>query len=446
MIQLMTNIQVTQYIQSLRSGVDEIRNSKTFDKIFIYFWLTGPFIYLIERSPSDIWLTTLGLMFLYRSYKINDWKWSKQPWFVFAILLWITGLLSAIQGPMPAFSFGQGFVWIRFPLYAVAIQMWLGQNKDIRVLMLTIMTISLLIISFILFAEVLLEPPKNRLMWPYGDVIPGSFIAKACLPVFCTLILLTFHKSIKIMIFTLVILLLGLLALKYTGERSNLILVTCTLITSIIFYKFSIKKFFIVSLLTIIIGFTLINYLPSFTKRCALNYTNENCLNQKGQHVNIFDQIPIINFDNSYWGAWRGGIQQGLEKPILGIGPSGTRHTCGYLKNHWLPGENFCGNHPHNFYIQLFAEVGLIGLFFGSGMIFYIIKCCYVIRKYYPENYMISTAFVVPLGIFFPLQHYGSFYGQWGNLFMWFAIGFALSQSNITLKKEKNKSTNDNKI
>ena len=104
MIQLMTNIQVTQYIQSLRSGVDEIRNSKTFDKIFILFWLIGPFIYLIERSPSDIWLTTLGLMFLYRSYKINDWKWSKQPWFVFAILLWITGLLSAIQGPMPAFS------------------------------------------------------------------------------------------------------------------------------------------------------------------------------------------------------------------------------------------------------------------------------------------------------------------------------------------------------
>ena len=61
----------------------------------------------------------------------------------------------------------------------------------------------------------------------------------------------------------------------------------------------------------------MINYLPSFTKRCTLNYTNENCLNQKGQHVNIFDQIPIINFDNSYWGAWRGGIQQGLEKPIL---------------------------------------------------------------------------------------------------------------------------------
>ena len=201
----MTSEYVNQYLKCLQSGINELRNYKTFDKIFISLWLLGPFIYLIERSPADIWLTSLGLMFLYRSHKIKDWQWAKQPWFVFALLLWISGLISAFQSPMPSFSFGQGFVWIRFPLYAVAAQIWLGQNKDIRILMLTIMTFSLVIISFILFAEVFLEP-KNRLMWPYGDLVPGSFIAKTCLPVFCTLILFTFRKSFKIMIFTLVIL------------------------------------------------------------------------------------------------------------------------------------------------------------------------------------------------------------------------------------------------
>ena len=41
---------------------------------------------------------------------------------------------------------------------------------------------------------------------------------------------------------------------------------------------------------------------------------------------------------------------------------------------------------------------------------------------------MAATAFVTPLGLFFPLQQFGSFYGQWGNLFTWFAIGFAVSQ------------------
>lgn len=438
----MTSEYVNQYLKCLQSGIDELRKHETFDKIFISLWLLGPFIYLIERSPADIWLTSLGLIFLYRSHKIKDWKWVKQPWFLFALLLWISGLISAFQGPMPSFSFSQGLVWIRFPLYAAAAQIWLGQNKDIRILMLTIMTFSLIIISFILFAEVL-HSPKSRLMWPYGDVIPGSFIAKACLPVFCTLIVFIFHRSIKIVIFILVILLLGLIALKYTGERSNLILVVCSLIASIIFYKFSIKKFFVVSLFTLIIGFTLINNFASFTKRCTSEYTVEDCLNKEGKYVSLFDQIPILNFDTSYWGAWRGGIQQGLEKPFFGVGPSGTRHTCGHLKDHWLPGKNFCGNHPHNFYIQLFAEVGLIGLIFGSIMIFCIIKSCYIIRKHYPESYIFSTSFIIPLGIFFPFQHYGSFYGQWGNLFIWFAIGFALSQTNVVFKKL---TKNDNKI
>ena len=41
---------------------------------------------------------------------------------------------------------------------------------------------------------------------------------------------------------------------------------------------------------------------------------------------------------------------------------------------------------------------------------------------------MAATAFVIPFGLFFPMQQFGSFYGQWGNLFIWFAVGFALSQ------------------
>ena len=155
----------------------------------------------------------------------------------------------------------------------------------------------------------------------------------------------------------------------------------------------------------------------------------------EGQYVDIFDQIPIKNFNTSYWGAWRGGLQQGLENSFLGVGPSGSRHTCGLLKNHWLPGKNFCGNHPHNFYIQLFAETGFVGLILGTPMFFFIIKLCYKAKFYYRNCVMASSAFIVPFGIFFPFQHFGSFYGQWGNLFIWFAIGFSLSQTGRVLKK-----------
>ena len=147
----------------------------------------------------------------------------------------------------------------------------------------------------------------------------------------------------------------------------------------------------------------------------------------------FLNTIPLLNTsdENPYWGAWRGGIQQGLLNPIKGIGPSGTRNTCDTLDTSlpkWLPGENFCGNHPHNFYVQLFAETGILGLLIGCIMFVSIILSCYRARKYNFDCPMAATAFVVPLALFFPIQQFGSFYGQWGNLFTWFAIGFAISQ------------------
>ena len=67
----------------------------------------------------------------------------------------------------------------------------------------------------------------------------------------------------------------------------------------------------------------------------------------------------------------------------------------------------------------------------GTLTIYAIIKCLKLKKKdkiLVPNFTMAATAFVVPLGLFFPIQQFGSFYGQWGNLFTWFALGFALSQ------------------
>ena len=147
----------------------------------------------------------------------------------------------------------------------------------------------------------------------------------------------------------------------------------------------------------------------------------------------FISHIPIINFETSYWGTWRSGIQQGLENPIIGVGPSGTRHTCGYLQeNNFLPGKNYCGNHPHNMHIQVFAETGIVGYIFFLLMSIYILYTCYTARKINKYCIMAATAFVSPLAFFFPLQETGSFFGQWNNLFIWFSIGISLAQSNKT--------------
>ena len=403
------------FSKSWENGWIKIKALSNFDKYITIFWLLGPFIYLIERDPADLWLSLIGLIFIFRCFKKKDWGWTSQIWFKSALALWIFGLFSAITGADPLFTFQQGFVWIRVPLYVAAAQVWLARDRDIRVLMLLSILIGMLIMCGILIAETIIEP-KTRLTWPYGDLVPGGYLAKVSLPLFCVLMAIAVSKKSKGGIISGMIGLLSIGVSALTGERTNFLIRACGGILASIVWK---PKLFMISMLIII---ETIAILMLFISRPDL-------INRFGKE--FLSQIPIVNFDTGYWGSWRGGIQQGLLEPIKGIGPSGTRKNCTYLNTNlpeWLPGKNSCGNHPHNFYIQLFAEVGVFGLILGCIMFGSIITTCYRARF---ENFncpMAATAFVVPLGLFFPIQQFGSFYGQWGNLFTWFAIGFAVSQ------------------
>ena len=103
--------------KSWNEGWKKIKKLNNFDKYMTIFWFLGPFIYLIERDPADLWLTLICIIFLARCFKKKDWQWTSQIWFKSAIALWLIGLFSAITGEDQLFTFQQGFVWIRFPLW-----------------------------------------------------------------------------------------------------------------------------------------------------------------------------------------------------------------------------------------------------------------------------------------------------------------------------------------
>jgi len=408
--------------KSYEVGTKKIKKLPKLEKFFIIFWLLGPFIYLIERSPADIWLSVLAIIFLIRSTYKKKWHWLKFTWFKFALALWLTGLTSALFSPDPYFTFSQGFIWIRFPLYAVAVQTWLARDRDIRILMLVSMCLGMLIMCFILCAELIFEPLgkdgliKTRLIWPYGDLTPGGYLSKVSLPLFCILVAITVNRFSKVSGFYGLTALFSVIMLFLTGERTNSILRICSGVMAALFWKPKYLAIVIIFISQLIAVITIFTIKPEMKDRYIDRF---------------YHSLPMVSVNSGHWGTWRSGIQQGLETPIIGIGPSGTRKTCFELPEKtpkWLPGKNLCANHPHNFYVQLFAETGLIGLIFGMCMIISIIKDCFQARKFDPNCPMLCTAFIVPLAIFFPIQQFGSFFGQWNNLFIWFAIAFALSQ------------------
>jgi O-antigen ligase len=284
--------------------------------------------------------------------------------------------------------------------------------------MLLSMLIGMLIMCIILISETIIEP-KTRLTWPYGDTVPGSYLARISLPLLCVLMAIAVSRKNKASIISGSIGILSILVSVLTGERVNFLIRACGAMLAALVWKPRLLLY------TLLVLFELMAILILTVSRPDLS-------KQFGQ--SFVKAIPLTNMNqnNIYWGSWRGGIQQALIDPIKGTGPSSSRVICKTLdpiSPRWLPGRNYCGNHPHNFYIQLFAEVGIIGLILGSIMFVSITFKCFGARKYNFNCPMAATAFVIPLGLFFPLQQFGSFYGQWGNLFIWFAVGFALSQA-----------------
>jgi len=415
MLLKLLSIPELDFYKSWVNGWNKIKKLNNFDKYMTLFWFLGPFVYLIERDPADLWLTLIGLIFLVRCIAKKDWSWSSQLWFKCALGLWLYGLFSALTGPDPMFTFQQGFVWIRFPLYAAAAQAWLAKDRDIRVLMFLSIMIGMLIMCAILVAETIIEP-KNRLSWPYGDLVPGGYIAKVSLPVFAVLMAIAVSKTNRAGLLSGIVGFFSIIVSILTGERTHFLIRACGGMLAALVWKPKLKLYAILIFVEILAVIGVFMLRPDLGN----NFTN-----------NFVKQIPIVNTDTGYWGSWRGGIQQGLMTPFKGVGPSGTRNTCINLDTtqpEWLPGKNNCGNHPHNIYVQLFAEVGIIGLILGSIMFVSITVSCFQVRKTNFSCPMAATAFVIPFGLFFPLQQFGSFYGQWGNLFIWFAVGFALSQ------------------
>ena len=75
-------------------------------------------------------------------------------------------MISSILSQEPMFSLQQSFVWIRFPIYAVAIQTWIGKRKDFREIMLIFIFIGMMLMNLILITELIVEPKSiNMALW-----------------------------------------------------------------------------------------------------------------------------------------------------------------------------------------------------------------------------------------------------------------------------------------
>ena len=405
---------VQRLILDARTALKELPK---WEKPFHIFWLLGPFFLLIERSPADAWLSILALSFAVRSLCQRNGAWLAHGWVRAAFIFWFVCLLSASLSSAPTYALSEAISWFRFPLFAMATVFWLGRDKRLIYAMLLSTGIGMMMMTGILTAEMLIEGQKGgRLTWPYGDLVPGNYLAKAGLPAFCVMVALAVGGKGKTSFLMGALASFSLALSVLAGERINLIIRICAGILAGVSWKFAWRKLALVTA-----GFSVV-ILSVFMFQGSM----------EGRFTTaILYDLPTGD-SSDYYRVMGGGVMAFLDSPLLGIGTANYRDLCPDML---AEGSAFrCDNHPHNFYIQMLAETGVLGFAAGLFMISAMIITLFRAGRANNQNVAAATAYIVPLGLFFPLQSTADFFGQWNNIFLWSAV--ALSMAVVNLRAE----------
>ena len=272
----------------------------------------------------------------------------------------------------------------------------------------------------------------NGVPQPYADRIISFFrtepIAGAFLCGFCFIVmgyifnLLKSQKNLKI--FGFLILALCLFGVILTGERSNGLkaLIGFVIFISMIDYV-KLRSKIIIFLSIFIVFFITINLSDYIKLRYVGQFYSE---------IKTEDQREKFLEKSLYIKLYKSGFYVFKNNPWFGVGNKNYRiETCDKKKNS-IHKEYYCLTHPHQVYIEMLSEHGIVGTLIIMSTIFYLMFR--IIRKIIDSrNFIQAGCFVFLLINFIPMLPSGSFFNN---------FNLTLFMINLSLLYAVNKETN----
>ena len=167
------------------------------------------------------------------------------------------------------------------------------------------------------------------------------------------------------------------------------------------------------------------------TKKTELNENNAN------------PEIPseIILFRHSQYNRiFRTAYIMWKEQPLFGFGLKSFRIKCWLMlvkdnaeRDKSKRSQNIaCANHPHNYYLELLAEAGIIGTSLMVIFFLILLKDSFNYIKKYNKQEDSEMNLLMPVIILFileiwPVKSTGSFFTTWGATFFWLNISILIA-------------------
>ena len=424
-----------------------------FEKIIYFLIIVLPITLVSGPFLSDLSISIISILFIYISLKNKLYFYYKNIYSKIFGLFFIILLLTSIFSIDPFVSLKKTIFFFRFWIFTLAVWYIFSLKKE-KLLNLLITTFTIVFIILIIDGYIQFFLKENIFGWPIqgsrvsslfkDELILGSYLSRL-LPIYFALLVFTKFEKKKYKYFLFFIIFVGIETLTFlSGERVAFFFVNASSIM-LIFTMQNYKVFRICSIImSVILILLLINIYPKSTDRIVDKTINQLGFekiieNNNGVELTDVDKskqkkyIFSLEHQNHYVSS----IRMFKDNIFTGIGPRMFRYMCPLEEYNIWEG---CSTHPHNTYVQLLTETGIIG--FAFGFIIFLIIFISIIKHFFYKSLKnriiyndfqlcLLSAIMISIWPFVPT---GGFFNSWLNIIYFFPVGLYLNTLQLNKK------------
>ena len=406
-----------------------LKNFKKINIINLITCLIVPFLIWGPFFP-DLIISTSSLIFLYYLLKNKNFYFFNKVPIIGFFLFWIITVISSLLADDISLSLKSSFFYFRIGLFACFIWYLIDKDKSIIKYFYYVLVIcfTVLVVDgyFQYFTGknllgIKIDSSLRISSFFKDELILGSYLSRL-FPLLFALFLVKQKQKFEIYFIGVLFILVDVL-IYLSGERSSFFFLNLSTIFIIILIK-EYQKFRLITFIIAIICITIFSYNIGSTMTNRM-FTNP----AKDMGFIKSSKDPVI-FTKEHDSLIRTAYKMFKDHPILGHGPKMFRVKCEDQK--YAVSKDSCSTHPHNFYLQLLAETGIIGFLFLFVSLIYVLyaalrqfKTIIFGQKRFLKDYQVCLLAAILITVW-PLSPNGNFFHNWLMIIYSLPVGFYL--------------------
>ncbi len=411
------------------------------------FWYFFPSLFFCLLIPAlvsgpflpDLFLSLIALFGLFLFLKKKDFKILKHPFFIFFIFFYFYILISSFFSTNIINSLSVSLFYFRYLFFIIGSMYILKKNEYLinyffYSLFITFLFVSSDALYQLINGKNILGFVKHgdRLSGLFGDeFILGSFLSRL-FPLLVGLIIYLYAKPKNLFVYILFLIFFILIDILvfFSGERAAFFYITLSTFLMIIL----LTNFKIIRFISIIITALFIILYGKINDQM-----NNRMFTQTFEDLGISSQNSEIQpnvYSSKYKSMFLTALNMFEDNIIFGQGPNSFEVLCEEKKFHVNDG---CSTSPHNNYLQLLAESGIIGFipFFVLFCFFSYLFFKHFYRKIFNHknnlnDYQICLLICVFISLF-PFIPTSNFYNNWLNVIYYLPVCFIIYNQNKSI-------------